>query len=174
MSEGQGRGQIAADWWLGALADRDSGPARALAARLRRAQGVAVLAEPAVQDLARRIGAGPAAAALLVRLAQTLAELRTDDRQTLAQRLGGAEPVLSTLRFQRLLRARDADFADQLRRAVIMADRRCNVARLAGDLMVWDHPDLGDAARARWCFHYFGAAAPAGTVPEPQSEEAPE
>lgn len=149
------RGDIAADWWREALANRESGAARGLAARLRRADGVAVLAEPGVQGLARRLGMGSAQAGDLIRLVQVLAELRDGDGASLARRLGGE--VLSPLRFQRLMRARDAEFTTQLRRAILMADRRCNVARLAGDVLVWDHPDWGDAARARWCFDYFGA-----------------
>ena len=149
---------MAAAWWRNALASRDSGAARGLAARLRRADVVGVLAEPDVHDLARRLGIGPPQAGAVVRLVQVLADLRTDDRRTLAQRLGGAEPVLSTLRLQRRLRSRDDAFVTQLRRAVIMADRSCNVARLAGDLLVWDHPDWGDQTRARWYFDYFGAS----------------
>ena len=155
------RGEAAAAWWRSAVADRDSGPARALAARLRRAEGVEVLAEPAVQQLARRLGMGPRDAGPLMRLVRVLAELRQDAPEPLARRLGGAEPVLSTLRFQRLLRASGAEFEPQLRRALVMADRRCHVARLAADLLVWDHPEWGDPVRARWCFDYFGAPPPA-------------
>ena len=149
------RGDICADWWRGALADRNSGAARGLAARLRRADALGVLAEPAVQALARRLGMGPGDAPRLVGLVQVLADVRADDRASLAQRLAG---VLSPLRFQRLMRAEGAEFTTQLRRAILMADRRCDVARLAGDLLAWDHPDWGDPARARWCFHYFGAS----------------
>ena len=168
MTEGQGRGAMAAAWWRRALADRESGPARALAARLRRAGGIEALAEPEVQALANSLGLGPAQALGLIRLVQVLAEVRNDDRQSLARRLGGAEPVLSPLRLQRLLRAREEEFVTQLRRAVIMADRSCNVAFLARDLLVWDHPDWGDETRARWCFDYFGAAQ---TAAPGQSEE---
>lgn len=163
MSETQTRGEAAADWWRRALADPDSGAARALAARLRRASGAAVLAEPEVHALARRLGMGPAQAPVLVRLVQVLAELRAHDAAPLARRLGGAEPVLSSLRFQRLLRAGEGEFTTQLRRALIMADRRCNAARLAGDLMLWDHPEYGDRIRARWCFDYFGSPPPQST-----------
>lgn len=155
------RGEICADWWRGALADRDSGAARGLAARLRRADALGVLAEPAVQALARRLGMGPGDAPRLVGLVQVLADVRADDRASLAQRLAG---VLSPLRFQRLMRAEGAEFTAQLRRAIVMADRRCDVARLAGDLLAWDHPDRGEAARARWCFQYFGASLDEGPV----------
>ncbi len=149
------RGDICADWWRGALADRDSGVARGLAARLRRADALGVLAEPAVQALARRLGMGPADAPRLAGLVQVLADLRADDRAPLAARLAG---VLSPLRFQRLMRVEGEEFTTQLRRAILMADRRCDVARLAGDLLAWDHPEWGDEARARWCFQYFGGS----------------
>jgi CRISPR system Cascade subunit CasB len=159
------KGEAAAAWWRSAVGDRDSGAARGLAARLRRAEGVEVLAEPAVQDLARRLGMGPSEAARLVRLVRAFAELREDGPETLARRLGGAEPVLSPLRFQRLLRASGPEFDLQLRRALVMADRRCNATRLAADLLVWDHPERGDPVRARWCFDYFGAPPPAAISP---------
>lgn len=148
-------GDLCADWWRVSLANRDSGAARGLAARLRRADALGVLVEPAVQVLARRLGLGPADAPRLIRLVQVLADLRADDRLTLAQRLAG---VLSPLRFQRLIRVEDEEFTTQLRRAIVMADRRCHVARLAGDLLAWDYPKAGDKARACWCFDYFGGS----------------
>lgn len=165
------RAEIAAAWWRAQIADRDRAAARGLAARLRRSGDIATLAEPAVQDLARRLGVGPAGARDLVRLVQILAELREDDRASLARRLGGAEPNLSTLRFQRLLRARGEEITTQLRRAIVMAERRANVARLAADLLVWEHPEWGDGARARWCFDYFGAPPPEAVAH--RSEESP-
>jgi|GEM_PF-1071211 len=172
MSEGQGRGAVAARWWRERLADRTSGAARGLAARLRRADALGVLAEPAVQALARDLGLGPAQAGVLVRLVQVLAEVREDAPETLARRLGGAEPVMSHLRFQRLLRAEGEEAAIALRRAVVMADRRCNVERLAADLLVWDHPDWGEAARRRWIFDYFAAAQPAAGADRTSQENA--
>lgn len=149
------RGEVCADWWRGSLADREAGAARGLAARLRRADALAVLAEPAVQMLTRRLGMGPTDAPRLIGLVQVLADLRESDHATIARRLGG---VLSPLRFQRLMRVEGEEFTTQLRRAVVMADRRCNVARLAGDLLAWHHPEVGDRIRAQWCFDYFGAS----------------
>ncbi len=165
------RGEVAAAWWRTHIADRDRAAARGLAARLRRAGDIATLAEPAVQDLARRLKVGPEGARDLLRLVQALAELREDNRASLAQRLGGADPDRSALRFQRLLRARGAEVATQMRRAIVMAERRANVARLAADLLVWDHPEWGDNTRARWCFDYFGAPPPEATAD--RSEESP-
>lgn len=161
MSEGHRKGPVAARWWRERLANRESGAARGLMARLRRADALGVLAEPAVQALARDLGLGPKHAGVLIRLAQVLAELREDASETLARRLGGAEPVMSHLRFQRLLRAEGDEATTALRRAVLMADRRCNVDRLAADLLVWEHPEWGEAARRRWIFDYFAAPQPA-------------
>lgn len=162
------RGERVAAWWRTQLADRDSGAARGLAARLRRADALAALAEPAVQDLARQLGLGLAQAGVLERLARVLAELRENDAHSLARRLGGPEPVMSHLRFQRLMRAEGEEFTTALRRAIVMAERRCNVARLAADLLVWDHPEWGEAARRRWIFDYFAAPQPGA---DPVSEE---
>ena len=141
------------NWWWRNIGDRDQSHARALAARLRRAGPVEVLGEAAVHELARSMRikeAGP-----LVRLVQVLAEVRENAPQTLAQRLGGESPAMSTLRFQRLMRVEPDDLATALRRAVVMADRTCNVATLGQDVLHWS-----DITRSRWCFHYFGAALP--------------
>jgi len=154
------QGAIAAMWWRDHLADRERGSARALSARLRRADGITALAEPQVVALARRLRLGPPQAATIVRLVTVLADLRESDPQPLAARLGGPEPALSTLRFQRLLRSEGDDLTRQLRRALPMAGRRCDVERLAGDLLFWEHPEHGDRIRARWSFDYFGAAPP--------------
>lgn len=147
-------GAIALGWWSTTLGARESAAARALAARLRRAAPIEALCEPAVQELAGLLHMGPAKAADLVRLVCLLAEVREHDGSTLARRLGGADPVLSHLRFQRLMRAEGDELTALMRRAIRMADRRCNVAALVNDLLHWE------AARPRWCFHYFGADAP--------------
>jgi CRISPR system Cascade subunit CasB len=147
-------GAIALGWWSRNVGARDSASARALAARLRRAASVEALCEPAVQDIAASLTMGPGRAPELVRLVCLLAEVREHGGETLARRLGGADPILSRLRFQRLMRAEGDELTALLRRAIAMADRRCNVAALATDLLNWE------AARPRWCFHYFGADAP--------------
>lgn len=153
-------GAIALGWWSREIASRDRPAAKGLAARLRRAAPMAVLCEPAVIQLAHALGMAPSRAADLVRLVTLLAEVRETAGETLATRLGGADPVLSSLRFQRLMRAEGQDLTDQLRRAIIMADRCCNVAAFAQDLLHWD------TARPSWCFHYFGAEAPTKPIEE--------
>ncbi|MTH95150.1 type I-E CRISPR-associated protein Cse2/CasB [Roseibium sp. RKSG952] len=147
-------GAAALGWWHSNLHAEDSGSARALAARLRRGGPVAVLSEPAVQELAKQLALGPERAADLVRLVRLLAEIRENQGTRLAERLGGSDPVLSRLRFQKLMRAEGDELATLLRRAIVMAGRRCNVAALASDLLDWE------AARTRWCFQYFSADAP--------------
>ncbi len=158
--EKKGPGAVALGWWSREIAPRDIPAARGLSARLRRAAPPAALCEPKVIELARMLNLSPSRADRLVRLVTLLAEIRENSGETLARRLGGVEPVLSTLRFQRLLRAEGNELTDHLRRAIVMADRRCNVAALAADLLNWE------AARTRWCFHYFGAEAPANDAKE--------
>lgn len=160
MSEGEAkrsdpktRGQIILGWWSHNIGARDSAAARGLGARLRRAGPVGVLGEAAVHELARGLGVTDAAA--LIRLVQVLAEVREHSGKTLAAALGGEDPAMSTLRFQRLMRVTDADLTDALRRAIVMAERRCNVAALGEDLLQWT-----EKTRSRWCFLYFGAATP--------------
>lgn len=152
-------------WWRRELADRNAGRARALAARLRHAGPVDALAERAVQDLARDLRLSSAgAAARLSRLVRLLAEVREHTTVPLARRLGGRDPVMSALRFQRLMRADEDELTDAMRRAIILADRTCNVAALAGDLMYW-----GDRTKTRWCFDYYGEAAPDTNLSEAEA-----
>lgn len=147
-------GQIILGWWSHNIGAREQAAARGLSARLRRAGPVGVLGEAAVHDLARALHLTDAAA--LIRLVQVLAEVRDHVGQPLAAVLGqGDAPALSALRFQRLMRVADGDLTDALRRAVAMADRRCNVAALGADLLYWS-----EKTRSRWCFQYFGARTP--------------
>ncbi|BCI67686.1 type I-E CRISPR-associated protein Cse2/CasB [Acetobacter aceti] len=151
-------GTAAFGWWAEYLEPRDTYPAaRALAARLRRAGPIEALCEPAVHKLAQalHVTGGPAETEKLVRLACLLAEVRERDAVPLAHRLGGKEPVLSHARFEKLMRAEGENLTDLMRRAIVMADRRCNVGALARDLWYWN-----DRTRTNWCFGYFHADAP--------------
>lgn len=163
MSGENSKGADLLRWWSVNLADRQSGRARALSARLRRARGGDALAEPEVHDLARTLGITDGQTlALLVSL---LAQVKEHVPQSLARRLGGDPPVMSTLRFQRLMRAEGDELPEALRRAITMAEGRCNVAALGLDLLHW-----GDRVRASWCFQYFGADAPQPTNGEAAEE----
>ncbi|MCQ9156513.1 type I-E CRISPR-associated protein Cse2/CasB [Acidomonas methanolica] len=151
-------GVAAFGWWAEYLEQRDTNPAaRGLAARLRRAGPIEALCEPAVHKLAQalHVEGGEMETAKLIRLACLLAEVRERDAVPLAHRLGGSEPVLSRARFENLMRAEGANLTDLMRRAIVMADRRCNVGALARDLWHWN-----DRTRTHWCFAYFHADAP--------------
>ncbi len=158
-------GQTIRIWWQYNIADRDSSAARGLSARLRRAGAIEALAEPQVYGLSRDIGLTDATR--LVRLVLVLAELRVSSTDTLAKRLGqGDPPALSRQRFQKLIRADGDILVTSLRRALPMVARTCNVAELGRDMFWWD-----DKTRARWCFQYYGAAAPLSLSDKPRPEE---
>lgn len=155
--EKQTTGSIVLGWWNQNIGNREAAHARALSARLRRAGTVEVLGERAVIELAGKleIKAHDSRLPRFIIMVRLLAELRTHDGTPLARRIGGTDPVLSELRFQRLLRSEGEEFEDLMRRAILMADRKCNVAAFAGDVLHWR-----EAVRQRWCFQYFGAEAP--------------
>lgn len=163
QSPEKSRGAIILGWWSTHLGKRETGRAKALAARLRRADPVAALAEGEVHDLSRALNLRDGVA--LARLACLLAEVREHSNQTLAQRLGGTDPILSTLRFQKLIRAEEPELTALMRRAIAMADGVCNVAALGPDLLDWS-----EATRMRWCFHYYGAPAPQANKTEEISQ----
>lgn len=161
-------GQIALGWWKQHLRpDDDTGPARALRARLRRADHVTdILAEGRVIELHDRLGrrADPRT---LAALAQVLAHVERHDGHRVAQTFGFGDPkALSPLRFQRLIRSDDrSELATGLRRALPLAGRTCNVAALAEDILFW-----GEKPRIRWCFDYYGAAPPRMVAAEEETE----
>lgn len=163
-------GGIILGWWQQNIALRDSAAARMLAARVRRASDIEILCEPAVHDLARKLGVGPAGATRLLRIVRVLAEFRGNSTETLARRLGGVEPILSNSRFQRLLRSDQEELATSLIRAARMLGpaegRVCNIARLGSDLWFWN-----DTTRMHWSFDYFHTPAPETVRPVPQSLE---
>lgn len=146
------------DWWQTAIADRDRPAARALAARLARADMISALSEPAVFRLGQQLNLLKAPD-LLARIAMTLAVIRTDGSDSFARAAGG---VLSPQRFERILRAEDDELALLLRRALPMIDRRCNVEQLARDLQFWT-----DATRARWVIDYHGGRLETDSAGQP-------
>ncbi|MGV6819050.1 MAG: type I-E CRISPR-associated protein Cse2/CasB [Parvularcula sp.] len=161
MSETPTKGDTIYKWWWTNLGNRDSGRARGLAARLRRATSIDVLMEPEVHELAQRLKLKSRDADRLVRLVQVLAEVRENGGRRLAQRLGeGEPPPLSPLRFQRLLRSQGEELTTAMRRALSMVKYQCNIASLGRDLLYWDHPQWDDETRTQWAFDYFGAPRP--------------
>ena len=165
-------GTIIFKWWAQHIGNRETASARGLAARLNRADAVGALSEPAVHALMQSLDWRPTPwhVEVLLRLALVLPQVREHTHASLAQRLGaGDPPAMSTLRFQRLIRADGEELVTALRRALPLVDRRCNVAALGRDLVYWSQRD--DSVRTRWCFDYFGAVAPAATTETLATEE---
>lgn len=148
-------------WWGSAL-NRETPRGRALSARLRRGTVIEILCEPEVHELSQKLNSKNGAQ--LACLVSVLAEVRDHTKASLAYTFGGSDPIMSNLRFQRLMRSRDDELAVALKRAIRMSGHRCNVASLGEDLLFWN-----EKTRMRWCFHYFGAEAPK-TVSEEISE----
>lgn len=171
--ESQSTGEAIFKWWQTHLdlGGRNSSSARALSARLRRASGVEALAEPAVHALAQALDLKRTArdTEALLRLVLVLAWVREHEsgaQQRLAQKLGrGEPPLLSPLRFQRLMRAEGGEVVTALRRTLPLTQYRCNVAALGEDLRYWN-----DQTRTRWSFDYFGAEPPHSTNPSDLQE----
>ncbi|MDR0809099.1 MAG: type I-E CRISPR-associated protein Cse2/CasB [Gemmobacter sp.] len=162
-------GQITFGWWKKNLRpDDDTGPARALRARLRRADHVTdILAEArviALHDLLDRRTDPQTLAAL----AQVLAHVERHEGRRIAEAFGGESETkaLSPPRFQRLIRSKGRqELATGLRRALPLVGRACNVAALAEDILFW-----GEKPRIRWCFDYYGAAPPRPDASEEETE----
>lgn len=153
-------------WWQNHLGDRSHASAKALSARLRRATALDALAEPAVHELACALEFKPTPhhTAALIRLALVLCWVRENQQTPLATKLGqGDPPLLSHLRFQRLIRTEGDEVVALLRRALRLAQYSCNVAKLGADLLYWN-----EQTRIRWSFDYFGAEAPTLSNFEPQ------
>lgn len=130
---------------------------RAALARLRRtASLIDALGEKVTIDLARRLGQKLDGARRVAIIAATLAHVRQDARGLTTARLVGypedkdGKPLLSELRFRRLLAARDEDLLIDLRRLVALAGGRANVGDLAVSILGWS-----DKTRRRWAFDYF-------------------
>ncbi|WWT75656.1 type I-E CRISPR-associated protein Cse2/CasB [Lautropia mirabilis] len=186
MSEKQR--QWVRDWWR-SLDPRDQdkdalpgelrGQGRADRARLRRCQNAEeLLSNSATLLFARRlISLGGSSKAFsdesqayeqLAWVAGALAHVKEDpgDERTLAFRLGkalgGERPAMSELRFRSLQAAAATDdFFLQIRRAIQLADRKTDVARLADDLFVWQLEQGKSASRAssgvkfHWAYDYY-------------------
>lgn len=152
-------------WWKEYI-EADTGPARALAAKLRRAGTVETLCHREVIALYEQVGKAEAWLAQQLRqdpaplgaLARVLAHVRQHDpKHSLAWRLGGEEPAMSPARFQRLMTTggNSSDLATALIRALPMAKYPFAVGRLGSDLLRWN-----EKARADWYFDYFHTTPP--------------
>ena len=200
MSEKQR--QWVRDWWR-SLDSRDQdkdamlgklrGQGRADRARLRRCKNAEeLLSNSATLLFARRlIALGGSSKAFsdesqvyeqLAWVAGALAHVQEDpgDELTLAFRLGkafgGERPAMSELRFQSLQAAATTeDFFLKIRRAIRLADRKTDVARLADDLLVWQMEQGKSASPAsstvkfHWAYDYYLSVGQKADADEPES-----
>ena len=200
MSEKQR--QWVRDWWRSldpgdqdkdALPGELRGQGRADRARLRRCQNAEeLLSNSATLLFARRlIALGGSSKAFadesqiyekLAWVAGALAHVKEDpgDERTLAFRLGkalgGERPAMSELRFQSLQAATTTeDYFLQIRRAIQLADKKTDVARLADDLFAWQLEHGQSALRAssgvkfHWAYDYYLSAGQKAAADEPES-----
>lgn len=151
---------------------------RAAAARLRRASSVLEAAtEEATADLYQRLEFTspdrdlPRAALI----AAVLAHVRKENRHKVAEAIGtprsggDTTPLISPLRFKRLIAAREPDdLLTAFRRVVAILGKEANVKDLAQLLLGFTDEHWADIARTRFAFAYHGAAIAA---PEPASED---
>lgn len=152
QAEGTGTiGVAALGWWK--QIQEDSG-ARA---ELRRCRTPAEAARcPAAHDLYAALkAAGCASREVAMWTAIVLAHVRGHDpRRTTAAHMVGADPrspVVSALRFRRLLRCnRREALVPLLRRAVSLTDGVAHVVDLAESVVFW-----GDSRQKQWAFEYF-------------------
>lgn len=160
----------AQDWWRD-LDSRD----RAGRARLKRADFDGAMIDEATLRLFRRLGRRtPRDLSRIAALAAVLAAVREDTGRStpFARQIGFSKmpadpqkpeadnkPVLSVLRFKRLMSATDdADLARQFRRAVDLLGGKANIEDLERVVLRWHRPET----RRGFAFDYFGAgiAAP--------------
>ena len=190
------------DWWRSlqpreqdkdALPGELRGQGRADRARLRRCENVEeLLSNSATLLFARRLialGGGSKVFSdesktyeQLAWVAGALAHVKEDpgDERTLAFRLGkalgGERPAMSELRFQSLQAATTTeDYFLQIRRAIQLADRKTDVARLADDLLSWQLERGQSALRAssgvkfHWAYDYYLSVGQKADADEPES-----
>lgn len=155
----------AQDWWRD-LDTRD----RAGRARLKRADLDAAMIDEATLRLFRRLGRRmPRDLSRIAALAAVLAAVRDDTGRgtPFARQIGFSKmpadpqkpeadnkPLLSVLRFKRLMSAGDdADLARQFRRAVDLLGGRANVEDIKRVVLGWHRPET----RRGFAFDYFGA-----------------
>jgi CRISPR system Cascade subunit CasB len=154
-------------------------------ARLRRCRStVEALAEPAAISLARRVGAlsersrsDEHAVQTAIDLARVLAHVTTHvGGQRVMQSAGWKQfpgdkregdagemrPVLSEVRFRRLLTTSDGEpLVAAFVRLVRLLNGAVNVRELANDFRFWGHPEVGLKIRQKWAFDYYAAGASA-------------
>lgn len=173
--------RTAVQWWRDLqpyFSDGSRNPRadRAALARLRRADLLGAMQDPATFALFRALGRQhPNDLPRIALCAAVLAGVREDrPAEHPARTLGPPsldtveQAAMKPLRFRRVIEAETPEERlGALRRAVQLADRRLNVRELASACFDWS-----EGRRRQWIFEYYNAgfAAPAS---EPTSEEAP-
>lgn len=171
-------------WWHEVTQSRSSGAARATRAILRRAHDVTAvtLAEP-YQQLVRRLretgwdGRDARSNDALAAIAGLLVHVDADTGGTrLAASMGrcppGSDrPLVSELRFRRLLDANDLDaLFIGLRRALPLMAGGVPVRALIGDLLEWAQPWRRDRVRKRWAYAYYDPAPDKADTDQPNDQ----
>ncbi len=142
-------GKHLASWW------NDLGDRPGERAELRRAATVAeVVMTPAFQrECARFTGHFKGENGWEERLAAIiglLAHVREQTSQDLAEQMAGKPPVVSELRFRRLLQRNRGDLYAAMIRVIRMLKYRANIFDLAKSVYYW-----GDGIKKEWAFAYF-------------------
>jgi CRISPR system Cascade subunit CasB len=160
----------AAHWWRGlqpnfANGERNPNADRAALARLRRADLISAMSDPATFDLFLELGRGWFGDLPDVALcAAVLASVREDRSEHPARTLGSPpsktvdQAVMKPLRFRRMIEAdTPEDRLLLLRRAVALVGGTINVRELAAACLRWSK-----RRRQQWIFEYYtaGSGAP--------------
>lgn len=142
------------EWWEKNIFPRAPGSrARALSAELRREKLLRTLYQPEVQDLLEKLNVAEWPSEKRDRFVVVLgiiANVRGCIDKSLARCLGGKEPVMKPLRFEKILKNEGDDWGRLMRRAIYMIEYKCNVRDLVRDMLLWD-----DSVKKRWCSDYF-------------------
>ena len=173
----KGWGVVARHWWKDMQPDGNRPDPAALAMLRRASTPVEALMLPAtirLHDSLQEVGwLGESRRKWLGVLAATLAHVRRDRPDIrMARLLGppapGAAPILSPLRFQRLMAAEgEEELMIQFRRIVAIADREANIDDLAKSILEWD-----EDRKVRWVFAYWGGSASGQQSAPREAEEA--
>lgn len=132
-------------WWQGL--DGNKG----VRAELRRCDGPdQVIFHPAFQRLCRRLGPSPQDLVPLAAVVGLLSHVRQPSNQSLARQMAGNPPVVSELRFRRLLQRDRTDLYGAMIRVLRMLDHTANLPDLISSVFYW-----GDGIRKKWAFDYF-------------------
>jgi CRISPR system Cascade subunit CasB len=106
--------------------------------------------QPAFQRLCQRLKPEPQEQRQLASVVGLLAHVRHTTGQKLAYQMAGNPPVVSELRFRRLLQRDRTDLYGAMIRILRMLDHRANLPDLISSVFYW-----GDKVRKDWAFYYF-------------------